>query len=252
MAKIVFITGATSGFGKSCAHLFASKGYDVIINGRRKERLQELAQHLSATYQVRTLILPFDVREQKAVKASIDSLSEDWKAIDVLINNAGLAAGRDYFEEASLEDWDTMIDTNIKGFLYVSQAVAKLMATRQAGHIINIGSTAGRVVYEKGNAYCGTKYAVDALSQSMRIDLLRHGIKVTAVNPGAAETEFSIVRFKGDENTAAKVYEGIKALSPENVAEVIYYTTTLPAHVCVNDLTVTCLQQADSVYIHRK
>lgn len=252
MAKIVFITGATSGFGKSCARLFASKGYDVIINGRRKERLQELAQSLNDTYQVRTLILPFDVREQKAVKASIDSLPEDWRAIDVLINNAGLAAGRDYFEEASLEDWDTMIDTNIKGFLYVSQAVAKLMAARQAGHIINIGSTAGRVVYEKGNAYCGTKYAVDALSQSMRIDLLRHGIKVTAVNPGAAETEFSIVRFKGDEETAAKVYEGIKALGPDDVAEVIYYTTTLPAHVCINDLTVTCLQQADSVYMHRK
>lgn len=252
MAKIVFITGATSGFGKSCATLFASKGYDVIINGRRKERLQELAQSLTATYQVRTLSLAFDVRDQKAVKESIHSLPEDWRAIDVLINNAGLAAGRDYFEEASLEDWDTMIDTNIKGFLYVSQAVAQLMAARQTGHIINIGSTAGRVVYEKGNAYCGTKYAVDALSQSMRIDLLRHGIKVTAVNPGAAETEFSIVRFKGDAETAAKVYEGIKALGPDDVAEVIYYTTTLPAHVCINDLTVTCLQQADSVYMHRK
>jgi 3-hydroxy acid dehydrogenase/malonic semialdehyde reductase len=252
MAKIVFITGATSGFGKSCANLFASKGYDVIINGRRTERLQELAQSLTATYQVRTLSLAFDVREQKAVKESLQSLPEEWRSIDVLINNAGLAAGRDYFEEASLEDWDTMIDTNIKGFLYVSQAVAKLMAARQAGHIINIGSTAGRVVYEKGNAYCGTKYAVDALSQSMRIDLLRHGIKVTAVNPGAAETEFSIVRFKGDEETAAKVYEGIKALGPDDVAEVIYYTTTLPAHVCINDLTVTCLQQADSVYLHRK
>lgn len=252
MAKIVFITGATSGFGKSCANLFASKGYDVIINGRRTERLQELAQSLTATYQVRTLSLAFDVREQKAVKESLQSLPEEWRSIDVLINNAGLAAGRDYFEEASLEDWDTMIDTNIKGFLYVSQAVAKLMAARQTGHIINIGSTAGRVVYEKGNAYCGTKYAVDALSQSMRIDLLRHGIKVTAVNPGAAETEFSIVRFKGDEETAAKVYEGIKALGPDDVAEVIYYTTTLPAHVCINDLTVTCLQQADSVYLHRK
>jgi 3-hydroxy acid dehydrogenase/malonic semialdehyde reductase len=252
MAKIVFITGATSGFGKSCALLFASKGFNVIINGRRKERLETLAETLRSSYQVQCLPLVFDVRDQQAVKEAINALPEAWKAIDVLINNAGLAAGRDYFDEASLEDWDTMIDTNIKGFLYVSQAVSKLMAARQTGHIINIGSTAGRVVYEKGNAYCGTKYAVDALSQSMRIDLLRHGIKVTAVNPGAAETEFSIVRFKGDEATAAKVYEGIKALSPEDVAEVIYYTTTLPAHVCINDLTVTCLQQADSVYIHRK
>ena len=250
--KIVLITGATSGFGKSCAMLFASHGYDVIINGRRKERLEELAGTIISTYKVRCLSLAFDVREQMAVKESIESLPQDWKSIDVLINNAGLAAGRDYFEEASLEDWDTMIDTNIKGFLYVSQAVAKLMAARKIGHIINIGSTAGRVVYEKGNAYCGTKYAVDALSQSMRIDLLRHGIKVTAVNPGAAETEFSIVRFKGDQETAAKVYEGIKALGPDDVAEVIYYTTTLPAHVCINDLTVTCLQQADSVYLHRK
>jgi 3-hydroxy acid dehydrogenase/malonic semialdehyde reductase len=252
MAKIVFITGATSGFGKSSAILFASKGYNLIINGRREDRLETLANTLQSTYQIQCMPLAFDVRDQKAVKKAIASLPENWKAIDVLINNAGLAAGRDYFDEASLEDWDTMIDTNIKGFLYVSQAVSKLMAARQTGHIINIGSTAGRVVYEKGNAYCGTKYAVDALSQSMRIDLLRHGIKVTAVNPGAAETEFSLVRFKGDEATAAKVYEGIKALSPEDVAEVIYYTTTLPAHVCINDLTVTCLQQADSVYVHRK
>lgn len=252
MAKIVFITGATSGFGKSCAILFASKGYDVIINGRRKERLQTLADTISSNYQVRALPLVFDVRDQKAVKHAIDLLPENWKSIDVLVNNAGLAAGRDFFEEASLEDWDTMIDTNIKGFLYVSQSVAKLMAVRQTGHIINIGSTAGRVVYEKGNAYCGTKYAVDALSQSMRIDLLRHGIKVTAVNPGAAETEFSIVRFKGDKETASKVYEGMKALTAEDVAEIIFYTTTLPAHVCINDLTVTCLQQADSFHIHRK
>jgi NADP-dependent 3-hydroxy acid dehydrogenase YdfG len=144
-----------------------------------------------------------------------------------------------------------MIDTNIKGFLYVSQAVSKGMANRKKGHIINIGSTAGRVVYEKGNAYCATKYAVDALNQSMRIDLLRHGIKVTAINPGAAETEFSLVRFKGDQETAASVYNGMKPLTPEDVAEVIYYTTTLPAHVCINDLTLTCLQQADSVYIQR-
>lgn len=252
MSKIVFITGATSGFGKSCALLFASKGYDVILNGRRNDRLEELASQIREAYKVRTLQLPFDVREQDIVTASIAGIPGEWKGIEVLINNAGLAAGRDYFEEASLDDWNQMIDTNIKGFLYVSQAVAKLMATRKSGHIINIGSTAGKVVYEKGNAYCGTKYAVDALNQSMRIDLLRHGIKVTAVNPGAADTEFSLVRFKGDKETADKVYEGLQPLRPEDVAEVIYYTTTLPAHVCINELTVTCLQQADSVYIHRK
>ena len=252
MSKIVFITGATSGFGKSCALLFAAKGHDVILNGRRKDRLEELAATIREKYKVRTLELAFDVREQETVTRSIQGIPDDWKNIEVLINNAGLAAGRDYFEEASLDDWNQMIDTNIKGFLYVSQAVAKLMAAQKSGHIINIGSTAGQVVYEKGNAYCGTKYAVDALNKSMRIDLLRHGIKVTAINPGAAETEFSLVRFKGDKETADKVYQGLQPLRPEDVAEVIYYTTTLPAHVCINDLTVTCLQQADSVYFHRK
>lgn len=252
MSKIVFITGATSGFGKSCAILFASKGYDIILNGRRKDRLDELAASLHEQFQVRTLPLAFDVREQATVTQTIEGLPTAWQRIDVLINNAGLAAGRDFFEEANLDDWNQMIDTNIKGFLYVSQAVAKLMVTQGSGHIINIGSTAGQVVYEKGNAYCATKYAVDALNQSMRIDLLRHGIKVTAINPGAAETEFSLVRFKGDKETAGKIYDGLQPLKPEDVAEVIFYTTTLPAHVCINDLTVTCLQQADSVHFHRK
>lgn len=252
MSKIVFITGATSGFGKSCANLFASKGYDIILNGRRKDRLDALAASLHEQFQVRTLLLAFDVREQATVTQTIEGLPAAWQHINVLINNAGLAAGRDFFEEANLDDWNQMIDTNIKGFLYVSQAVAKLMVTQGSGHIINIGSTAGQVVYEKGNAYCATKYAVGALNQSMRIDLLRHGIKVTAINPGAAETEFSLVRFKGDKETAGKIYEGLQPLKPEDVAEIIYYTTTLPAHVCINDLTVTCLQQADSVHFHRK
>ncbi|MBM3159463.1 MAG: SDR family NAD(P)-dependent oxidoreductase [Bacteroidetes bacterium] len=252
MSSIVLITGATSGFGKSCAQLFAEKGHRLILIGRRADRLEKLATTFKESYNTDSYLLPIDVRNQEAITTSISNLPSHWQDITILINNAGLAAGRDYFEEAKLDDWNEMIDTNIKGFLYVSQAVAKGMATRKKGHIINIGSTAGRVVYEKGNAYCATKYAVDALNQSMRIDLLRHGIKVTAINPGAAETEFSVVRFKGDQETAASVYTGMKPLSPEDVAEVIYYTTTLPPHVCINDLTITCLQQADSVYIHRK
>lgn len=251
MPSIVLITGATSGFGKSCAELFAEKGHRLILIGRRADRLEKLAAALKQSYDTATYLLPIDVRNQEAITTGISSLPPTWQDIAILINNAGLAAGRDYFEEAKLDDWNEMIDTNIKGFLYVSQAVAKGMAIRKKGHIINIGSTAGKVVYEKGNAYCATKYAVDALNQSMRIDLLRHGIKVTAINPGAAETEFSLVRFKGDEETAASVYNGMKPLTPEDVAAVIYYTTTLPAHVCINDLTLTCVQQADSVYIHR-
>lgn len=252
MPSIVLITGATSGFGKSCAKLFAEKGHRLILIGRRADRLEKLAAALKQSYDTATYLLPIDVRNQEAITTGISSLPPTWQDIAILINNAGLAAGRDYFEEAKLDDWNEMIDTNIKGFLYVSQAVAKGMAIRKKGHIINIGSTAGKVVYEKGNAYCATKYAVDALNQSMRIDLLRHGIKVTAINPGAAETEFSLVRFKGDEEIAASVYNGMKPLTPEDVAAVIYYTTTLPAHVCINDLTLTCVQQADSVYIHRK
>lgn len=252
MSSIVFITGATSGFGLACARKFAQNGYALILNGRRKERLEALSNELQEKYQTNSYLLPIDVRNQQEITTSIANLPVAWRNIEVLVNNAGLAAGRDYFEEASLDDWNQMIDTNLKGFLYVSQAVAKWMAQNKKGHIINIGSTAGQVVYEKGNAYCATKFAVEALNQSMRIDLLRHGIKVTAVNPGAAETEFSVVRFKGDTTTAAKVYEGLQPLSAEDVAQVIYYTTTLPAHVCINDLTVTCLQQADSVYFHRK
>jgi len=252
MSSIVLITGATSGFGRSCAQIFAEKGHRLILNGRRIDRLEKLAASLKHSFNTDIYLLPIDVSDQKAITSSINNLPQSWQEISILINNAGLAAGRDYFEEAKLDDWNEMIDTNIKGFLYVSQAVAKGMANRKKGHIINIGSTAGRVVYEKGNAYCATKYAVDALNQSMRIDLLRHGIKVTAINPGAAETEFSLVRFKGDQKTAASVYNGMKPLTPEDVAEVIYYTTTLPAHVCINDLTLTCLQQADSVYIQRK
>ncbi|MBM3415478.1 MAG: SDR family NAD(P)-dependent oxidoreductase [Bacteroidetes bacterium] len=250
--RIVFITGATAGFGKACADKFAAHGYDLIINGRRSDRLQQLADEIEGKYNVAVLQLPFDVRDEKAVSDSIKGLPDEWKKMDVLVNNAGLAAGRDYFEEASLDDWNIMIDTNVKGFLYVAKAVSELMAKQGHGHIINMGSIAGKEVYEKGNVYCATKFAVDALSQSMRIDLLRHGIKVTAINPGAAETEFSLVRFKGDEETAKKIYEGLQPLTAEDVAEVVFYCTTLPAHVCINDLSITCLQQASTIYFNRK
>lgn len=250
--KIIFITGATSGFGKAAAYKFAANGYDLIINGRRTDRLQQLADEIENKFNVAVLQLPFDVQKQDEVLQAIESLPVEWKAIDVLLNNAGLALGRDYFEEGSLEDWNTMIDTNVKGFLYVAKAVAQLMAKRKQGHIINLGSVAGKEVYEKGNVYCATKYAVDALNQSMRIDLLRHNIKVTAINPGAAETEFSIVRFKGDEGTAKKIYDGLQPLTPEDVADVIFYTTTLPPHVCINDLTISCTQQANAIYFNRQ
>lgn len=252
MSKIAFITGATAGFGKACAYKFAENGYDLIINGRRTDRLQELADEIEQKYNVAVLQLPFDVRLENDVFHSISHIPEEWKAIDVLVNNAGLALGRDYFEEGSTDDWNIMIDTNVKGFLYVGKAVSQLMARRKQGHIINLGSVAGKEVYEKGNVYCASKYAVDAISQGMRIDLLRHNIKVTAINPGAAETEFSIVRFKGDEATASSIYNGLTPLTAQDVADVIYYTTTLPAHVCINDLTISCTQQANAIYFNRQ
>jgi NADP-dependent 3-hydroxy acid dehydrogenase YdfG len=251
MSQIAFITGATAGFGKACAEKFACHGYDLILNGRRTDRLQQLADELEKKYNIAVFQLPFDVRQEKMVFESIQQLPDDWKKIDVLINNAGLALGRDYFEEADLEDWNIMIDTNVKGFLFVAKAVSQLMAKYREGHIINLGSVAGKQVYEKGNVYCATKYAVAALSEAMRIDMLRHNIKVTSINPGAAETEFSVVRFKGDETTAKKIYDGLKPLTAEDVADIIFYCTTLPQHVCINDLSVTCLQQANAIYFNR-
>ena len=257
MPKIVFITGATSGFGKACAEKFAAHGYDLILNGRREERLEEIKARLEKKFNIAVCLLPFDVRNRGKVFEAIENIPEEWQGIDILINNAGLALGRDYFDEADIDDWETMIDSNVKGLLYVSRAVIPYMVKHRAsggsaGHIINLGSIAGMEVYEKGNVYCASKFAVDAISQSMRIDLLRHGIKVTNIEPGAAETEFGIVRFKGDEATAKQVYNGITALSAEDVADIIYYTTTLPPHVCINELVVTCTQQASAIYFNRK
>lgn len=253
MKRIVLVTGATSGFGAAIARRFGASGFDLILTGRRGERLTALKNELEKDHSaVRVMTCCFDIRNKKECFAAIDSLPEEWKSIDILINNAGLAAGRDFFDEASIDDWDTMIDTNIKGLLYLSKAVIPLMKKRAYSHIINMGSIAGKEVYEKGNVYCATKYAVDAISQSMRIDLLKYNIKVTAIHPGAAETEFSLVRFKGDSQAAARMYEGYTPLSAEDIADVAYYVANLPPHVCINDIVITPTAQASSFYLNKK
>lgn len=251
MQKTVLITGASSGIGEACAKKYAANHSNLILIARRKNKLDALAESLQSEYNVKVLPIVLDVRDRKAVASALEALPSDWQKIDILINNAGLAAGRDDFEDASLDDWDVMVDTNLKGFAYIAQAVSKYMIANGSGHIINIGSTAGKEVYAQGNMYCATKHAVVALSEGMRIDLLPHNIKVTTVSPGAALTEFSIVRFKGDKAVADKVYEGIKPLSGADVAEVIFYCTSLPEHVCINDLVLTCSQQANSFYYNR-
>jgi len=248
MNNIILITGATSGFGKAIAEKFAANKWNCIITGRRKETLQQIAEELSSKHQTQILPLVFDVQQKEEVFSQIENLPGEWRTIDVLVNNAGLALGRDTFDKASLDDWETMIDTNVKGLLYVSKAVLPLMIAKNKGHIINIGSTAAKEVYMNGNVYCATKHAVDAISKAQRMDLLPHKIKVTAIHPGAAETEFSIVRFKGDEQKANTVYEGFEPLHAEDIAEICYYCATLPAHVCINDLVVTCTAQANSFY----
>ena len=249
--KTVFITGATSGFGEACATKFAQNGYGLILNGRRKERLEELKQKIEEEYGIFCFLLPFDVQNKEAVFCAVNSLPDEWKKIDVLINNAGLALGREPFAEASLDDWEIMIDTNLKGLLYVSKAVLPLMIPQSRGHIINLGSVAGKIIYNNGNVYCASKAAVDALSQAMRIELLPYHIKITAIHPGAAQTEFSMVRFKGDEEAATKIYDGFQPLSASDVADIIFYCASLPAHVCINDLVVTPTQQANSIYFNK-
>ena len=195
MKKIIFITGATAGFGKAIAFKFAEHGYNVILNGRREDRLRAIEQTLTEQFGAQVLSLAFDIRDRQAVEQSINSLPHDWKKIDVLVNNAGLAAGLSLIQDGQIDDWELMIDTNLKGLLYVSRAIMPLMVNQKSGHIINISSIAGKEAYQKGNVYCATKFAVDALTKSMRIDLLEHGIKVTSIDPGAAETEFSLVRL---------------------------------------------------------
>jgi NADP-dependent 3-hydroxy acid dehydrogenase YdfG len=251
MKRIVFITGATSGIGRACAEKFAANGDHLIINGRRKERLEELKNQLVEKYKVDILCAPFDVQNKNEVFENINQFPDNWKSPDILINSAGLALGRDTFDEADIADWEIMINTNMKGLLYVSKAVLPSMIKRNSGHIINLGSTAGNEVYERGNVYCATKSAVEAISSAMRIDLLPHHIKVTNVKPGAVETEFSLVRFKGDEEKAGKVYEGFVPLTPKDVADTIFYCASLPPNVCINDLTMTCTAQANSIYSYR-
>ena len=246
------ITGATAGFGRATALLFARNGYNTIITGRRKEKLDELENKLTSANNIKVLSLCFDVRNNDDVKSVIGNLPDEWKSIDILVNNAGLAVGLEPLQTGDTDDWDRMVDTNIKGLLYVTRAVAPLMVARGKGHIFNIGSIAGKGVYEGGNVYCATKAAVDSLTKAMRVDMLKHNIRVTQIAPGMAETEFSLVRFKGDTERAHNVYKGFEALSGDDIADVIYYCATLPPHVCINDLVITPTQQADVYFSNRK
>jgi 3-hydroxy acid dehydrogenase/malonic semialdehyde reductase len=248
---IALITGATSGIGKSTAIEFAKNGYDLIITGRRKERLDELNTMLTQEYSIKVLNLCFDVRDEKQVEAAIHSIPTEFKKIDVLVNNAGLAAGLSAIQDGKLAHWEQMIDTNIKGLLYVTKHISTILIENKKGHIINVGSIAGKEVYANGNVYCATKHAVDALNKGMRIDLLPHGIKVSSVNPGMVETEFSIVRFDGDEERAKKVYENIQPLKPEDIAETIYWMASRPAHVNINDLIIMPTIQANATTVLR-
>lgn len=246
MSNFVFITGATAGFGEACARKFASNGYDLIITGRRKERLEKLESELKQ-FGVNVIALNFDVRELSAVETAISSLPEEVKnSISILINNAGLAVGRNTIDEGIIDDWERMIDTNIKGLLYVSKQVIPLLQKNQKGHIFNLGSIAGKEVYPMGNVYCATKHAVDALSRAMRIDLVNDNIKVTNIAPGAAETEFSLVRFKGDQDKADAVYQNFDPLVAEDIANTIYFVATQPQHVTINDLVIMPTAQASA------
>jgi len=249
--QIAYITGATSGFGKAIALNLAKNGYDIIITGRRKERLEALSEEIAKTTSAKVWVSSYDVRDGEAVAQAIDALPSSWQQIDVLINNAGLAAGLNPIQEGSLEDWNQMIDTNIKGLLYVTRKIAPLMVARNSGHIINIGSIAGKEVYPNGNVYCATKHAVDALTKAMRVDMLPHGIKVTQIASGAAETEFSLVRFKGDLQAAENVYKGYQPLTGEDIADMVEYLLKLPKHVCINDMVVTCLAQANASHFYK-
>lgn len=252
MNKIALITGATSGIGRAVADIFAENKYNLIVTGRRSERLQELKAALEQQHGISVLALCFDVRNNDEVVRNIASLPVEWRNIDVLVNNAGLAVGLNHIQDGVLDDWERMIDTNIKGLLYVTRAVSPLMIARNSGHIVNICSIAGKEVYENGNVYCATKHAVDALSKAMRIDMLGHNIKVTNVCPGAVETEFSIVRFKGDTQRAAGTYRGIEPLTGRDIAECIYFAVSLPEHVCINDMMIMPTAQADSRTFNRK
>jgi len=249
---IALITGATAGIGKATAELFAKNGYDLIITGRRQDRLDEFTNHLKSSYNVNVLSLCFDVRKLEEVEKAIGAISADWKKINVLVNNAGLAVGLGPIQEGIIDDWERMIDTNIKGLLYITRTVVPIMIENGFGHVVNIGSIAGKEVYANGNVYCATKHAVDALNKAMRIDMLPHNIKVTGIHPGMVETEFSIVRYKGDEERAKNVYKGLQPLLAEDIAETIYWAASRPAHVNISDVIITPTIQANATNTIRK
>jgi len=249
--KTALITGATSGIGAACAHLFAAQGYNLILVARREALLIENAKHLEGQYAIEVKKVVADVRDYENLSYLLETLPASWKKVNVLINNAGLSQGLDPIDQGNISDWDTMIDTNVKGLLYATKIVSNWMIAEKTGHIINIGSIAGKEVYPNGNVYCATKHAVDALNKSMRIDLLPHGIRVTAINPGMVETEFSKVRFKGDESRAKKVYDGLEPLVANDIAEAIWFAVSRPAHVNINDMLIMPTAQATGTIIKR-
>ncbi|MCX2572922.1 SDR family oxidoreductase [Pedobacter sandarakinus] len=251
MSKIALITGATSGIGEACAYTFAQQGYQLILLARREDRLSKLVRHLNDKYGIEIKQVLADVRDKVGLSAALEALPVEWKNVDVLINNAGLSQGLDPIDKGDTQDWDTMIDTNVKGLLYVTKIVSNWMVPNKSGHIVNIGSIAGKEVYPNGNVYCASKHAVDALSKGMRIDLLPHGIKVTEINPGMVETEFSVVRFKGDEDRAKKVYENLEPLLANDIADAIWYVVSRPKHVNINDMLIMPSVQATATIIDR-
>ncbi|MDA0882566.1 MAG: SDR family oxidoreductase [Bacteroidetes bacterium] len=252
MKKTVLITGATAGFGEACARTFAKENWRIIITGRRGDRLRKLQNELEAEYQSKIQCLNFDVRNEQEVNEAIETLPPEWENIDVLINNAGLAVGKGAFDEGLSDDWNRMIDTNVKGLMFVTKALLPYLKKSSAAHIVNIGSIAGKEVYPGGNVYCASKHAVDALTKAMRIDLLPYGIKVSQIAPGAAETEFSLVRFKGDEDKAKAVYQGFDALQAEDIAETVWFVVSRPDHVCLNDIIIMPKAQANSSTLLKK
>ena len=250
--KIVFITGATSGIGKACAEAFANEGANLILTARRISVLTKLSHSLSKKYKIKIYDAQLDVRDKEEVKSVVTSLPKEWKKIDILINNAGLARGFSDIDEGNIEDWDEMMDTNVKGLLYISREILPLMVKRKKGHIINIGSIAGHSVYPKGNVYNASKFAVNAITRAMRLDLYEKDIKISTVDPGMVKTDFSIVRFRGNKERAEKIYEGIKPLTAGDIADAVLYCATRPQHINIDEIIITPAAQASAIHIKRK
>lgn len=250
--KIAIVTGVTSGIGRATAIMLAENKYNLILTGRREEMLEALKKEIEVKFKRDVLALNFDIRNKEEVDKAIDNLPERWRKIDLLVNNAGLAVGLNHIQDGVVDDWERMIDTNIKGLLYITRRIAPIMIERGKGHVINIGSIAGTQVYENGNVYCASKHAVHALSQGMREDMLKHNIKVTEIRPGMVETEFSLVRFKGDQDKAKSTYNGLTPLFAEDIADAILFVITRPDHVCINDMEITPTAQANAFYAFRK